>query len=138
MAIANAESLPLSIDVESARPHEIKLLQKVIDACVLGRPPKKLTGDKAYDSDKMDEDLAKQGVELIAPHREGRKKPKTQDGRALRRYKRRWSVERLWSWIQRARRVVVRYEYYLENFKSFVLIACSIILMRRLPKLCHF
>ncbi len=48
----------------------------------------------------------------IAPHRRYRTKPKTQDGRPLRRYKRRWKVERLIAWLQNFRRVIVRYEYY--------------------------
>lgn len=57
--------------------------------------PKRLVGDRAYDSDPLDAELAVQGVQMIAPHRSNRKKPKTQDGRVLRRYKRRWKVERL-------------------------------------------
>jgi len=39
--------------------------------------------DKAYDSDALRERLARRGIELIAPHRSNRKKPATQDGRAL-------------------------------------------------------
>ena len=56
--------------------------------------PKRLIGDKAYDSDSLDAALAKRGIEMIAPHRSNRTAPKTQDGRSLRRYKRRWKVER--------------------------------------------
>jgi len=37
------------------------------------------------------------GVELIAPHKKNRVKPTTQDGRVLRRYKKRWRVERLFA-----------------------------------------
>jgi hypothetical protein len=47
----------------------------------------------------MDAELAQLGIELIAPHRRNRKKPKTQDGRPLRRYKRRWKIERLFAWL---------------------------------------
>ncbi len=61
---------------------------------LLNNPPR-LIGDKAYDSDPLDAQLAEQGIEMIAPHRRGRKKPATQDGRVLRRYRRRWKVERL-------------------------------------------
>lgn len=42
-------------------------------------------------------------VELIAPHRRTRKQ-RTQDGRPLRRYRRRWKVERLFAWLQNFRR----------------------------------
>jgi hypothetical protein len=51
--------------------------------------------DRAYDSDPLDAQLKAEGIEMISPHRKGRKKPKTQDGRKLRRSKRRWRVERL-------------------------------------------
>ncbi|MCW5198926.1 transposase, partial [Desulfobulbus sp. F3] len=67
--------------------------------------PEKLIGGKAYDSDKLDAELLKkQRIEMIAPRRRNRTKPKTQDGRKLRRYKRRWKVERLFAWLQNFRR----------------------------------
>jgi IS4 transposase len=61
---------------------------------------------------------------------QNRTKPKTQDGRKLRRYKRRWKVERLFAWLQNFRRLVVRYERHADNFLAFLLLACSIILLR--------
>ncbi|MGQ9514187.1 MAG: transposase [Thermoproteota archaeon] len=90
-----------------------------------------MIGDKAYDSDKLDEDLKAKGVEMIAPHRDNRVKPPTQDGRALRRYKRRWTVERLFAWLQNFRRLVFRYERYLENFLGLIHLGCIVILLRR-------
>jgi transposase len=92
--------------------------------------PEKLIGDKAYDSDPLDEELARSGIELIAPHKRNRKKQKTQDGRKLRRYKRRWKVERFFAWIQNYRRIVVRYEYHPDNFLGFVHLACILILLK--------
>lgn len=92
--------------------------------------PDRLIGDRAYDSDPLDEQLAYQGIELIAPHRKNRKKPKTQDGRPLRRYKKRWKVERLFAWLFNFRRIVVRYEYYSMNYLAFVLLGCIKILLR--------
>ena len=92
--------------------------------------PEKLIGDKAYDSDPLNEELADLGIEMIAPHKRNRKKPKTQDGRKLRRYKRRWKVERFFAWIQNYRRIVVRYEYHLDNFLGFIHLACIRILLK--------
>ena len=63
------------------------------DFYMIEAKPEHLIGDKAYDSDDMDDQLKREGVELIAPQRSNRKL-KTQDGRALRRYSRRWLVER--------------------------------------------
>jgi transposase len=75
----------------------------------------RLVGDNAYESDRLDAALARQGVELIAPHRRTRTR-RTQDGRPLRRYRRRWKVERLFAWLQNVRRLVTRYERVAENF----------------------
>ena len=60
--------------------------------------PPRLIGDKAYDSDPLDQRVRQHfRVELIAPHRWNRSKPVTQDGRVLRRYRRRWKIERLFA-----------------------------------------
>jgi transposase len=92
--------------------------------------PEKLIGDRAYDSDGLDEQLAARGVQMISPHRPNRKN-KTQDGRPLRRYRRRWHVERLFAWMLRLRRIVTRYEHHARNFLAFVKLACMAILLRQ-------
>ena len=131
MAITDASGLPFAAHIESASPHEVKLVNATLDTNFIGKDPEKLIGDKAYDSDKLDEDLKdNRGVEMIAPHRRNRKKPKTQDGRKLRRYTRRWKVERFFAWLQNFRRLVVRYEFHAENFLSFIQLGCAIILLR--------
>jgi len=89
-----------------------------------------LIGDRAYDSDPLDSKLREEGIELIAPHRRNRVKPKTQDGRKLRRYKRRWKIERLNAWLQNYRRITVRYERKVENFLGLVQLACVLILLK--------
>jgi transposase len=71
--------------------------------------PERINGDKEYDGDALDAESDAQEIELIAPHRRKRKKEhKTQDGRALRRYRRRWTVERTIAWIQHYRRLCIR------------------------------
>ena len=103
-----------------------------MEACFLEELPARLIGDKAYDSDPLDARLAQErGVEMIAPHTSRRTKTITQDGRPLRRYKRRWKVERLFAWLQNFRRIVVRYEHHLRNFLGMVQLGCIIILLRR-------
>jgi len=73
---------------------------------------------------------SERGIEMIAPHKRNRKKPKTQDGRALRRYKRRWKVERFSAWLQNFRRVATRFDYKAENYLGFVHLGCIVILLR--------
>ena len=91
-----------------------------------------LIGDKAYDSDPLDASLRDRGVEMVAPHKKNRKKPATQDGRRLRRYKRRFKVERFFSWIEDFRRLVVRWEYRAANYLGFVHLACIRMLIKYL------
>jgi transposase len=120
--------------LSSASPHEITLLEDTLDAKFTLDYPERLIGDRAYDSDRHDEWVkAQYGTELIAPHNPGRK-TKTQDGRPLRRYKRRWKVERLFAWLQNFRRITTRWERRLENYNAFVQLGCIMILLRHLPE----
>jgi transposase len=130
MAVADSHGLPVAIDVASASPAEVKLVHATLDARFVEEVPERLIGDKAYDSDPLAKTLAEIEIELIAPHRSNRK-VKSQDGRPLRRYKRRWKIERLFAWLQNFRRLVTRWEYDVRNFLGFVQLACIIILLRR-------
>jgi transposase len=122
MAIVDRHGLPLSVSTHAANHHEVTLVQLSFDFYMIETKPEHLIGDKAYDSDDLDDKLKRKGVELIAPHRSNRKL-KTQDGRALRRYARRWLVERFFAWLQWKRRLLVRWEYYANNFLGFVQLA---------------
>lgn len=132
MAVTDGHGLPVSVLVASASPHEVTLVEAALAARFTQAHPERLLGDRAYDSDSLDERLRARGIEMIAPHRRNRKKPKTQDGRTLRRYKRRYEVERFFAWIQNYRRVLVRYERHVENFLGFVQLACVLMLLRPL------
>lgn len=132
MGLTDAFGLPIAIDATSANPHEVTLVDDTLETCFLENVPEKIIGDRAYDSDKLDKRLAEErGVEMIAPHKGNRRKTVTQDGRVLRRYRKRWKVERLFAWLQNFRRIVVRYEYHLKNFLAMVQLGCIVILLRR-------
>jgi transposase len=93
--------------------------------------PERVIGDKAYDSDQLDEDLAEDGIELIAPHRSNRRpEHATQDGRPLRRIKRRYRVERTIAWLQHFRRLCIRWDKSTMLFQGYLHFACSIMLLR--------
>ena len=131
VAIAADNSLPLAVSVESASPAECQLVEEVLAGSFLDELPARLIGDKAYDSDPLDNKLADEyGIEMIAPNR--RRRRKTQDGRKLRRYRRRWKVERLFAWMHNFRRLVTRWEYHIENFLGFVHLACLHMLLKHL------
>jgi len=109
----------------------VTLVAATLDSRFVDDLPKRLIGDCAYDVDPLDEALLELGIEMIAPHRRNRKRPKTQDGRPLRRYKRRWKVERLFAWLGDFRRLVVRYERHALNYLGFVQLGCILILLRQ-------
>lgn len=132
MVLVDARGLPVAVTTGSATPHESKLVQGLFDFMLTSDTPERIIGDKAYDSDALDEELDDVGIEMIAPHRSNRKKANTtQDGRSLRRYKRRWTVERTISWFQNFRRLCIRYEKSTMLFQGFLHLGCSIILLKQ-------
>jgi len=90
-----------------------------------------LIADRAWDGLPLQKRLkAERGIELIAPMK--KRSRRRQDGRALRRYKRRWKVERLFAWLKRWRRITTRWELKAENFLGFVQLGCIALLLRKL------
>ncbi len=131
MVIADRAGLPIAAGIASASPHEVTLAEETLDNGFLAHAPDRLIGDRAYDSDPLDARLREErGVELICPHKRNRKRPPTQDGRPLRRYRKRWKVERLFAWLQNYRRLITRHERYADNFLGFVHLGCICILLR--------
>jgi transposase len=130
LAIVDRHGLPLSVSTHAAHHHEVTLVQLSFDFYMLEAKPEHLVGDRAYDSDGLDDDLKQDGVNMIAPHRSTRKL-KTQDGRHLRRYQRRWLVERFFAWMQWKRRLLIRWEYYATNFLGFVQLASITMLLKQ-------
>ncbi len=105
-------------------------MQLRFDYSRLEAKPEHLIGDRAYDSDRLDDDLKQDGVNVIALHRSTRQL-KTQDGRHLRRYQRRWLVERFFAWLHWKRRLLIRWAYDATNFLGFVQLACITMLLKQ-------
>jgi transposase len=143
MVVVDGAGVPLGDYLHSASPAEVQLAEKTLASIRVrrrhhpGRPrqkPRRVIADRGYDSDPLRKQLARRGIELIAPHRKGRRKPPTQDGRALRRYKRRWIIERTIAWLGNYRRLTVRYDRSLTIYRGFFHIACFITVLRRVLK----
>ncbi|HXG47810.1 MAG TPA: IS5 family transposase [Methylomirabilota bacterium] len=140
MVVADGQGVPLGNHLDSASPAEVKLAERTLAQVRVpragrGRPkskPERLIADRAYDSDPLRRRLKQRGIQLICPHRGNRRKPATQDGRALRRYRRRWKIERTFAWLGSFRRLVVRYERRLSIYNAFFHVACLIITLRHL------
>ena len=140
MVVVDGQGIPLGNHLDSASPSEVTLLEKTIDTISVprrgrGRPrkkPRRIIADKAYDSDPHRRRLRRRGIELICPYRRNNKKRKYHDGRKMRRYKRRWKVERTFAWLGNNRRLLVRWERDIVVYRAFFHIACLLITLRRL------
>jgi transposase len=123
--------------VDSASESEVHLIQPAVDdipPLLLDLVITPLIADRAYDSDPLRESLYDEGFELLSPHRLNRKKAATNDGRKMRRYSRRWIVERTISWFHSYRRAITRYERYSHIHDGFVRLATAFICLNRLVK----
>lgn len=129
MAIADRHGRPVAIHVDGATPHDVTIVEATLAHRLVQKTPERLIGDNAYESDKLDAELAQRGIEFSAPHRSNRTR-RPQEGRPLRRYRRRWKMERLFAWLQKYRRIVVRYERYPESFPGMLHLACWLIVLR--------
>jgi transposase len=133
MAIADRHGLPVACSIASASPHETKLVEATVQQRFTQAKPERMIGDRAYDCDPLDQRLRqKYRIRLIAPHKYNRRRKNTQDGRELRRYCRRWKIERLFAWLHNFRRSVSRWEYHEANFLGMLQLGCLVILLRHL------
>ena len=140
MVVVDGQGVPLGGRLHPASPAEVTLAESTLAAISVprakgGRPkqkPQRVIADRAYDSDPLRRRLKARGIALICPHRKGRRKPSTQDGRALRRYRKRWKVERTFAWIGNFRRLIVRHENHLLMYQAFFHLACLLITLRYL------
>jgi transposase len=139
MVVVDGQGIPLGGTITSASPAEVTLAEEALETIKVprqgrGRPktrPKKLIGDKAYDSDKLRHTLAIRGIRLLVPFRRNRKNKRKQSERLWESYKRRWKVERTFAWLGNFRRLVVRYERLVTVYQGFFHLACIIIALRQ-------
>ena len=139
MVVVDGQGVPLGAHLDSASPSEVSLLETTLDNVSVprrgrGRPrknPERIIADKAYDSDPLRDRLQRRGVELLSPYRKNNHLKKHHDGRKMRRYKRRWIVERTFAWLQNFRRLVVRYDRLIAIYRGFFHLACLLITLRQ-------
>ncbi|WP_444901823.1 IS5 family transposase [Microbulbifer sp. SSSA007] len=132
MVVVDGEGIPLGGTITSASPAEVKLLYPLLDVTYKNTKIHRLVYDQAADSDPLRDSLLSRGIDLICPHRRNRKKPSRPDGRKLKRYARRWKVERTFAWLGNYRRLVIRWERYLSTYRAFFYIACMLITLKKL------
>ena len=143
MLLVDGEGTPLGAHLDSASPAEVTLLEKTLATVAVtrthrqGRPrryPDRLIADRGYDSNPLRCALRTHGVEPIIPAQSQHVNATHQDGRKLRRYARRWIIERTFAWIGWFRRLLVRHERLVETYFGFFHVACILLTLRRVMK----
>lgn len=133
--LVEAKGLPLAIEVGPAHRHEVKMLAETLDAIVVQRPEpsqqekQNLCLDKGYCGEPTQQEAKARGYEVHVPEKaNAKKKRKRKRGR---RKARRWVVEVTHSWLNRFRRLLVRWEKKKANYLSMLYFACAIICWRK-------
>ena len=132
MKIANAAGLPLAVHTASASSHEPVLFEAMLAETITVGRPQRIVRNRAYDNDLLDQLLAAQGIQLIAPHLKNRVRPATQGGRTLGPYYPRWMMECLLTWTNKYAQTLIRRGRCHERFTAFAHLALSMTPMRRL------
>jgi putative transposase len=127
--------LPLAVTVDGANVHDTRLAAPTLDAIVIARPepsekaPQHLCLDAAYVGEKTQEVIDQhQYIAHIRPIDEDRAQARSGDPT---KKPRRWVVERLHSWLNRSRRLLIRWEKYTQTYEAFLHLACALLCFRQ-------
>jgi putative transposase len=131
--LTEGHGVPLGLAVAGANRHDMKLVRETIDSIVVARPaptaeqPQGLCLDKGYDYAEVRDTVAEFGftAHIRARGEEARAIQREAGFRA-----RRWVVERTHSWMNRFRRILIRWEKKPENYVAFLHFACALIAFR--------
>lgn len=136
--LTEGAGIPLAVVVDGANRHDMKLLAATLDGIVVARPeptaeaPQHLCLDAGYDYEAVREQAAARGyVAHIRPRGEERALKAAEPGWRARR----WVVERTHSWLNRSRRLLVRWEKRPELYLAFVHLACAQLIFSKLARL---
>jgi transposase len=132
--IVDRQGLPLAVRLTGANRHDSAVFEEVVDAIrpirrQRGRPrkrPVKLHADKAYDIPRCRQALTRRHI-TIRIARKGR-----ESRERLGRH--RWVVERTLAWLNRYRRLSIRYERRAEIHQAFLTLGCALICFNHLQR----
>ena len=131
--LIEAQGVPVGVAVDGANRHDMKLVRPTLDTVVIARPeptleqPQGMCLDKGYDFDEVRRTLEEFGFTAhIRSRGEEAKALKREAGFRARR----WVVERTHGWLNRFRRILVRWDKSPENYIAFLHFACALIAFR--------
>jgi putative transposase len=136
--LTDGGGIPVSIVVAGANRHDKRLLEVTLDSAMVPRPKpsedarQHLCLDRGYDYDDSRKEAANRGYEVHIPLPRGqeRSQPYAEGSKP-----RRWVVERTHSWLNRSRRLLVRWEKKVENYLAFLHLACAQLIFGKLDRL---
>ncbi len=132
MLLTDGEGTPIGLDVGSASPHEVNLIEDLVSQSQVDCPRQtRLLYDKAADSGPLRMRLSWHGIHLIAPYRKrtnGSQKRLSAGDQS--HYSSRWKVERTFSWLKEYRRLGMRWEYHAHLFKGFWQLGCLFTILK--------
>lgn len=130
--LVDGRGTPLSVVVAGANRNDHTLMAETLEAIPVDRPepgpdaPRHLCLDKGYDYAEP-RDLAEAfGFTLHLRTRGEEVQAKREAGKKARR----WVVERAHSWLNRFRRILIRWDKKPENYLALLHFACAIITWR--------
>jgi putative transposase len=131
--LTDGNGIPIGLAIDGANRHDMKLVRATLESLVAVRPevteeePQGMCLDKGYDYDAVREILEEFGFTAhIKARGEEAKELKAEAGKRARR----WVVERSHSWMNRFRRILVRWDKKPENYMAFLHFACALISLR--------
>ena len=131
--LTEGHGVPIGVAVEGANRHDMKLVRATVESLVVERPaptedhPQGMCLDKGYDYDEVYAILQEFGFTAhVRPRGEEAKAIKREAGFKARR----WVVERAHSWMNRFRRLLIRWDKKPENYLAFLHFACGLIAFR--------
>ena len=125
--------MPIGLAVEGANRHDMKLVRETVENIVVQRPeptpqqPQGMCLDKGYDYQEVRDILEEFGfTEHIRSRGQEAQEIKNEAGKKARR----WVVERTHSWLNRFRRILIRWDKKPENYIAFLHFACALVAFR--------
>ncbi|HTO99839.1 MAG TPA: IS5 family transposase [Anaerolineales bacterium] len=129
--LVDGAGTPLGAYLDAASPAEVTLPEQTLARQPIRGTPERLIADRGYDSNAVRRFLKERGIQPIIPARRNNTQATDRDGRCLRRYRRRWIVERTIGWLGNFRRLTVRYDRLLATYGGFFHLACALLVLRR-------
>jgi putative transposase len=130
--LIDGRGVPLAVAVDGANVPDQKLVGETLDSIPIERPeptpaePQHLCLDKGYAGEPVDCEVRTRGYEPHVPRKVNEPpKPSHRRGKA-----RRWKVERTHSWLNRARRLLIRWEKKVANYLGFLHLQFAIVALR--------